>query len=96
MYGQMDLASCLLARRLVEHHARFVEVSMGGWDTHNDNFVSVESRCQILDSALAGLISDLERRGLDSTLVALGTEFEELQRLTKILVEIISLVHSLL
>ena len=65
-----------MARRLVEHHVRFVEVSMGGWDTHNDNFVSVESRCQILDSALAGLISDLERRGLlDSTLVALGTEF---------------------
>ncbi|MEC7224186.1 MAG: DUF1501 domain-containing protein [Verrucomicrobiota bacterium] len=77
MYGQNGFGQgCLLARRLVEHHVRFVEVSMGGWDTHNDNFVSVESRCQILDSALAGLISDLERRGLlDSTLVALGTEF---------------------
>jgi hypothetical protein len=67
---------CLLARRLVEHQVRFVEVNLGGWDTHNDNFVSVEARCQILDQGLAGLISDLERRGmLDSTLVVLGTEF---------------------
>ena len=67
---------CLLARRLVEHQVRFVEVSLGGWDTHVDNFVSVEARCQTLDAGLAGLISDLERRGLlDSTLVVLGTEF---------------------
>ena len=77
LYGQNGFGQgCLLARRLVEHQVRFIEVSMGGWDTHNDNFVSVESRCQNLDTALAGLISDLERRGLlDSTLVALGTEF---------------------
>ena len=32
---------CLLARRLVEHGVRFVEVSLGGWDTHNANFVRV-------------------------------------------------------
>jgi hypothetical protein len=76
-YGNNSFGQgCLLARRLVEHQVRFVEVNLGGWDTHNDNFVAVEARCQILDQALAGLISDLERRGmLDSTLVALGTEF---------------------
>ncbi len=77
MYGSNGFGQgCLLARRLVEHQVRFVEVNLGGWDTHNDNFVAVEARCQVLDQALSGLISDLERRGLlDSTLVVLGTEF---------------------
>jgi hypothetical protein len=77
MYGTNGFGQgCLLARRLVEHQVRFVEVSLGGWDTHVDNFVSVEARCQTLDQGLSGLISDLERRGLlDSTLVVLGSEF---------------------
>lgn len=77
MYGFNNFGQgCLLARRLVEHQVRFVEVNLGGWDTHVDNFVSVEARCQNLDMGLAGLLSDLERRGLlDSTLVVLGTEF---------------------
>jgi Protein of unknown function (DUF1501) len=67
---------CLLARRLVEHGVRFVEVSLGGWDTHNSNFVNVPEQCNMLDSALSTLIDDLERRGLlDSTLVVLATEF---------------------
>ncbi len=77
MYGQNHFGQgCLLARRLIEHQVRFVEVTLGGWDTHVDNFVAVEARCQVLDQALAGLIADLERRGLlDSTLVVLGSEF---------------------
>jgi hypothetical protein len=67
---------CLLARRLVEHGVRFVEVTMGGWDTHADNFVRVPEHCSKLDRALAALIGDLERRGLLSeTLVVLTTEF---------------------
>ena len=67
---------CLLARRLVEANVRFIEVGLGGWDTHYDNFTSVESRCNELDQPLAALIRDLEQRGLlDSTLVVLATEF---------------------
>ncbi len=67
---------CLLARRLVEHGVRFVEVSLGGWDTHNSNFVNVPEQCNMLDSALATLLDDLERRGLlETTLVVLATEF---------------------
>lgn len=67
---------CLLARRLVEHNVRFVEVGLGGWDTHYDNFTSVEARAAVLDKALAALLYDLERRGLlETTLVALATEF---------------------
>ncbi len=67
---------CLLARRLVERGVRFVEVSLGGWDTHNANFVSVPERCETLDKGLSSLLSDLHNRGLlKDTLIVLTTEF---------------------
>lgn len=67
---------CLLARRLVEHGVRFVEVVKGGWDTHNDNFDEMGDLCPPVDRALAALLSDLDSRGLlDETLVVLATEF---------------------
>jgi uncharacterized protein (DUF1501 family) len=76
-YGDHSFGQgCLLARRLVEHGVRFVEVNLGGWDTHYDNFTSVEARCKVLDQAYANLLIELEAKGLlDSTIVALGTEF---------------------
>ena len=74
--GERFGQGCLLARRLVEHGVRFVEVTLGGWDTHYDNFASVEARCNVLDQAYAALIADLHNKGLlDSTLVVLTTEF---------------------
>ncbi len=77
LYGDDPFGQgCLLARRLVEHGVRFVEVSLGGWDTHNDNFVRVPENCAKLDQALAALLEDLEHRGLlQETLVVLTTEF---------------------
>jgi hypothetical protein len=67
---------CLLARRLVERGVRFVEVSLGGWDTHNANFVAVPERCETLDKGLATLVADLHNRGLlQDTLIVLTTEF---------------------
>ncbi len=67
---------CMLARRLVEHGVRYVEVGLGGWDTHYDNFTAVEARCNVLDQAYANLLIDLEAKGLlDTTIVALSTEF---------------------
>ena len=77
LYGADPLGQgCLLARRLVEHGVRFVEVTMGGWDTHNDNFVRVPENCAKLDQALAALLGDLDKRGLlKETLVVLTTEF---------------------
>lgn len=67
---------CLLARRLVENDVRFVEVSLGGWDTHQNNFIRVPERTDILDRALATLLGDLSDRGLlKETLVVLATEF---------------------
>lgn len=67
---------CLLARRLVENDVRHVEVTLGGWDTHNNNFQAVERLAGTLDKALGALLKDLERRGmLDETMVVLCTEF---------------------
>ena len=76
-YGKGRFAQgCLLARRLVEHGVRFVEVQLGGWDTHYDNFTGVEGRCNEFDRAYAALIQDLESRGmLQDTLVVVATEF---------------------
>lgn len=67
---------CLLARRLVEHGVRHVEVSFGSWDTHNANFTRVPELCDELDAAMSTLLRDLESRGmLANTLVVLATEF---------------------
>ena len=66
----------LMARRLVEIGVPFVEVSLGGWDTHNDNFTRVKSLSGQVDAALSALVSDLKDRGLlDSTLVVWMGEF---------------------
>lgn len=77
LYGNGRFAQgCLLARRLVESGVRFVEVCLGGWDTHYDNFTGVEGRCREFDQAFAALVMDLEKRGkLDETLVVVATEF---------------------
>lgn len=67
---------CLLARRLVEHDVRYVEVTLGGWDTHANNFTSVQRLTRNLDQAVSTLLTDLERRGLlEETIVVLATEF---------------------
>lgn len=77
MYGKTDLgAKMLVARRLVERGVRFVQVTAGGWDHHNDlNNKLPESAMQI-DQPAAALLKDLKQRGmLDSTLVIWGGEF---------------------
>ncbi|MGI9241990.1 MAG: DUF1501 domain-containing protein [Verrucomicrobiales bacterium] len=74
----------LLARRLIENDVRFVEVSLGGWDTHSNNFTSVSQRASVLDQALSTLLADLTRRGmLDETLVVVATEFGRTPRINE-------------
>jgi len=77
LYGSGRFAQgCLLARRLVENGVKFIEVELGGWDTHYDNFAGVAGRCEEFDQAYAALITDLDKRGLlDETLVVVATEF---------------------
>ena len=77
-YGRNSLGQgCLLARRLIEAGVRFVTVTDGGWDTHQNNFTSLKNRLlPRLDSALSGLLCDLSTRGqLDSTLVLVLSDF---------------------
>ena len=76
-YGNNNFGQgCLLARRLVEAGVRFVEVTLGGWDTHYDNFTAVENKAATLDQGFAALMKDLKSKGLlDKTLVVIGTEF---------------------
>jgi uncharacterized protein (DUF1501 family) len=66
---------CLMARRLVEQGVPFVEVDLGGWDTHNDNFRALETqKLPELDKAMSALVEDLEQRGLlqDTAIIWMG------------------------
>ncbi len=73
---------CLLARRLVERGVRFVQLYSGtnlgdDWDdAHNDLLGSHNKMAKKSDQPVAGLLADLEGRGLlDSTLVVWSSEF---------------------
>ncbi len=75
-FRNVGAARFLMARRLVEAGARFVTLTYGAWDTHAFHYRGIEAQMPILDIALAGLITDLDQRGLlDSTLVVLNSEF---------------------
>jgi hypothetical protein len=76
-YGDSKFGQgCLLARRLVEHGIRFVEVALNGWDMHTDLDDRMEENATALDTGLAALLQDLQSRGLlDETLVVLASEF---------------------
>ncbi len=69
--------SCLLATRLIESGVRFITLSLGGWDTHRDNFTSLkERRLPPLDGGLSSLLIGLEEKGLlDSTAIFVTGEF---------------------
>ena len=72
---------CLLARRLVEAGARYVEVTSEYipflyWDTHEHGHERAVAMKKIIDAPIAQLIRDLDERGLlDRTLVILASEF---------------------
>ena len=72
---------CLLARRLVEAGARYVEVTteyipFRYWDTHERGHERAKAMKEQIDAPLAQLVLDLEERGLlDRTLVVLASEF---------------------
>ncbi|HZY89385.1 MAG TPA: DUF1501 domain-containing protein [Gemmataceae bacterium] len=72
---------CLLARRLAEAGARFIEVTTEyvpflHWDTHENGHTTAKRMKQEIDRPIARLVLDLERRGLlERTLVVLASEF---------------------
>src|SRR5262249_8507490 len=72
---------CLIARRLVERGARFVEltcpnVGADRWDQHGDLKKGHENNARAVDQPIAALLRDLKSRGLlDTTLVVWAGEF---------------------
>ena len=72
---------CLLARRLAEAGARYIEVTTEyipflNWDTHEHGHEKLVNMKRAIDGAVAQLVLDLEERGmLDRTLVVLASEF---------------------
>jgi Protein of unknown function (DUF1501) len=80
LYGEYPRRSIgrqlMLARRLVEAGVRLVTVMYGGWDHHVRIKEAVNEGLPAFDHAFAGLIADLDQRGLlDSTLVTVTSEF---------------------
>jgi len=69
--------SCLLASRLVEAGVRFVTVTLGGWDTHSNNFVNLkDKKLPELDQGLSALFATLATKGLlESTAICVTGEF---------------------
>jgi uncharacterized protein (DUF1501 family) len=77
-YGEDPFGvSCLLATRLVEAGVKFVTLTLGGWDTHQDNFTRLKTNLlPKLDVGLAALLNGLAQKGLlDSTAVYVTGEF---------------------
>jgi hypothetical protein len=69
-------ARMLLARRLVEAGVRFVTLTYGGWDFHDNIHQNTANQMPAFDQGLSRLIADLDERGLlDSTLVCVASEF---------------------
>jgi hypothetical protein len=71
-FGKM----CLMSRRMIERGVRYVQLISGGWDAHGDCKGNHEGQAKKIDQPIAGLITDLDQRGLlDSTLLVWVGEF---------------------
>lgn len=83
-YGSGRFAeSCIIARRLIEAGVACVEVVLGGWDTHDNNFVRTKQLCGEFDQPMAALLADLKKRGLlETTLVVWMGEFGRTPRIS--------------
>src|SRR5262245_13143387 len=82
-YGRTPFGQgCLLARRLVEAGVTFIEVELGNWDTHQDNFERTKPLSLQADKGFAALVGDLKERGLlERTLVICLGEFGRTPRI---------------
>ncbi len=85
-YGRGSFGSgCLMARKLVETGVTFVEVGLGGWDTHQNAFETLSQRLMPeLDKGMGALIADLAQRNLlDNTMVVWMGEFGRTPRINQ-------------
>ena len=73
----------LMARRLLEEGVTCVEVNLGGWDTHDDNFNRCRELNSQVDRAASALLDELAASGrLDETLVVWLGDFGRTPRIT--------------
>jgi hypothetical protein len=74
----------IVARKIVESGVRFVTVNYGSWDCHVDVKKSTLDQMPALDAGIAGLITDLDQRGLlDTTIVWVTSEFGRTPKINK-------------
>jgi hypothetical protein len=72
----------LTARRLVEAGVGCVTLSIGGWDTHGQNFQQLRRQLPQVDKGIANLVQDLHDRGLqDDVVVVMWGEFGRTPRI---------------
>ena len=84
LYGQGFGRGCMLARRLVQHGVRHVEVRLGGWDMHNDVDGSMSKAGSAMDAGFAALLQDLKSTGLlETTMVVMFSEFGRTPRINE-------------
>ncbi len=73
---------CLMARRLIESGVKFVEITLDGWDTHENNFERTKELLNVVDPAFATLVRELSERDLlDDTIVLWLGEFGRTPRI---------------
>jgi uncharacterized protein (DUF1501 family) len=85
-YGRGSFGSgCLMARKLVEQGVTYVEVSLGGWDTHQNAFDTLSNRLlPELDKGMGALMADLAERGLlETTMVVWMGDFGRTPRINQ-------------
>jgi hypothetical protein len=74
----------LTARRLVEAGVGCVTLSIGGWDTHGNNFKTLAKQLPLVDRGIANLITDLHQRGMDQDVaVVMWGEFGRTPKINK-------------
>jgi uncharacterized protein (DUF1501 family) len=73
-----------MARRLVEAGVPFVEVTLGGWDLHQNCFTTLQQKLPELDQGMSALVADLAERGLlEDTVVLWMGEFGRTPRINE-------------
>jgi hypothetical protein len=83
-YGPDDFGQgCLMAVRLAAAGVPCVEVRLGGWDTHEENFSRVPALAAQVDRGMSNMLDDLKARGLlEETLVVWMGEFGRTPRIS--------------
>ncbi|MCM8536481.1 MAG: DUF1501 domain-containing protein [Lentisphaeraceae bacterium] len=69
-------SSFLLTKRLIENGVSSLQINIGGWDTHSDNFNKHEKQVSSLDVGIDALVESLiEMEKFEQTLILICGEF---------------------